>query len=232
MSKRIEESLDIVRAILDHSPKSVNEVRKIRNLVKHEIAEKYNCTYRTIQDKFTRQFNLTTDQFDQLVFNTSKGKSEMLAEVFFEHSVDEEDRMLISAYFSSQERVNEDNALAQEFNFDVGSKEFKEGKLRLLTHRVRERNTQLIATAKKHWSQLHNGNIKCSVCDFSFFEKYGIIGRDFIEAHHIIPLSKLDSDIKTKVSDLLPVCSNCHRMIHRVNPMVSITQFKRQFLNL
>ena len=104
--------------------------------------------------------------------------------------------------------------------------------MRLLTHRVRERNSQLIATAKKHWSDLYNGNIKCAVCDFSFFEKYGIIGKDFIEAHHIIPLSELDSDVKTKVSDLSPVCSNCHRMIHRVNPMVSITQFKRQFPNL
>ena len=114
--------------------------------------------------------------------------------------------MLISAYFTSQEGENEDFALAQEFNFDVNSKEFKEGKLRLLTHRVRERNSQLIATAKKHWSDLYNGNIKCAVCDFSFFEKYGIIGKDFIEAHHIIPLSELDSDVKTKVSDLSPVC--------------------------
>ena len=124
MSKRIEESLDMVRAILDHSPKSVNEVRKIRNLVKHEIARKYNCTYRTIQDKFTRQFNLTPEQFDQLVLDTSKGNSELLAKIFFKHSVDEEDRMLISAYFTSQEGENEDFALAQEFNFDVNSKEF------------------------------------------------------------------------------------------------------------
>ena len=57
---------------------------------------------------------------------------------------------------------------------------------------------------------------KCQICGFDFFEQYGKAGKDFIEVHHIIPkngLSKgMDIDLE---KDLIPVCANCHRMIHR-----------------
>lgn len=57
---------------------------------------------------------------------------------------------------------------------------------------------------------------KCEICGFDFAEKYGERGRDYIEVHHIKPLS----DLKTKIlvdpaMDLICVCSNCHAMIHR-----------------
>ena len=43
------------------------------------------------------------------------------------------------------------------------------------------------------------------------------MGEDFIEAHHTQPLGELDDDAvaETEVADLRPVCSNCHRMLHR-----------------
>ena len=56
----------------------------------------------------------------------------------------------------------------------------------------------------------------CSVCDMSFGEKYGEIGRDFIHVHHRIPIYtigiKYEIDYK---NDLIPVCPNCHAMLHR-----------------
>ncbi|MEK4536336.1 HNH endonuclease [Peribacillus sp. FSL K6-1552] len=56
----------------------------------------------------------------------------------------------------------------------------------------------------------------CKVCDFNFEEVYGERGKDFIEVHHIKPLStfKYEMVIDPK-EDLVPVCSNCHRVIHR-----------------
>ncbi len=55
----------------------------------------------------------------------------------------------------------------------------------------------------------------CAVCGFDFEETYGIIGKGFIECHHNRPISNMRPGDKTKLSDLVAVCSNCHRMLHR-----------------
>ncbi|MDR6123514.1 5-methylcytosine-specific restriction endonuclease McrA/predicted RNA-binding protein with PUA-like domain [Bacillus sp. SLBN-46] len=56
----------------------------------------------------------------------------------------------------------------------------------------------------------------CAVCGFDFEDVYGEHGKDFIEIHHKNPLSKLEeaTEIDPR-TDLVPVCSNCHRMLHR-----------------
>ena len=57
---------------------------------------------------------------------------------------------------------------------------------------------------------------KCVVCGFDFEETYGERGKDFIEVHHTKPLYELKDEVKlTPGIDLVCVCSNCHRMIHR-----------------
>jgi len=56
---------------------------------------------------------------------------------------------------------------------------------------------------------------RCQVCGISFEEVYGEIGRDFIEVHHLVPISERGGDyIVNPVRDLVPLCSNCHSMIH------------------
>jgi hypothetical protein len=58
--------------------------------------------------------------------------------------------------------------------------------------------------------------LRCSVCNFCFQEKYGDLGQGFIEIHHIKPLFSLEEEVKINPgTDLRPVCSNCHKMIHR-----------------
>ena len=66
-----------------------------------------------------------------------------------------------------------------------------------------------------------DGRISCQCCTFNFEDFYGAeIGKGFIEIHHTKPIFKyLDEDIENTlehaVKNLAPVCSNCHRMIHR-----------------
>ncbi len=58
--------------------------------------------------------------------------------------------------------------------------------------------------------------LTCEICGFNFETKYGRLGRDFIEVHHKKPLFSLDSEIVPNPEmDMICVCSNCHRMIHR-----------------
>ena len=62
----------------------------------------------------------------------------------------------------------------------------------------------------------HHG-YACRACGLRFEERYGEIGRGFIHVHHITPLSQVadDSDYKLNpVEDLVPVCPNCHAMLH------------------
>lgn len=56
----------------------------------------------------------------------------------------------------------------------------------------------------------------CKACGFNFEAAYGEHGRNYIEVHHIVPISTLPepSSINPK-EDLTVLCSNCHRMVHR-----------------
>ena len=57
---------------------------------------------------------------------------------------------------------------------------------------------------------------KCQICGFDFKNKYGYIGENYIEVHHKKPLFSLDEKlIPNPETDLVTICSNCHRMIHR-----------------
>ena len=104
--------------------------------------------------------------------------------------------------------------------------EFSEGKVLLKTHLTRERNNILINKAKKVFLEKH-GKLYCEVCGFNFEEKYGDLGKDFIEAHHVKAVSSMKEDEKTKLEDLVMVCSNCHSMIHRRKPWLNKNQLKK-----
>ena len=56
----------------------------------------------------------------------------------------------------------------------------------------------------------------CQVCGFKFYEVYGDIGKEYIHVHHITPLHILDTTYTIDpIKDLIPLCPNCHCMIHR-----------------
>jgi 5-methylcytosine-specific restriction protein A len=67
----------------------------------------------------------------------------------------------------------------------------------------------------------------CEVCGFNFREKYGELGSSYIEVHHITPISKRGEAEVNPKKDLATVCANCHRMIHRSNPVISIDDMRK-----
>ncbi|MBZ9602230.1 MrcB family domain-containing protein [Phyllobacterium chamaecytisi] len=81
-------------------------------------------------------------------------------------------------------------------------------------HYAIERNPKAATVAKAHHGYI------CQACGFDFQDIYGALGVNFIEAHHLRPISSLDegSAVDYNVADDFAVlCANCHRMIHRLS---------------
>ena len=103
--------------------------------------------------------------------------------------------------------------------------DLEEGKLRTRFHKVRERNTKTVKKKKEDFLK-KNGRLYCEVCGFDFVKEYGSRGDGFIECHHTKFLSDYDEPTKTSIADLVLLCSNCHRMIHRKKPWLSVNELK------
>ena len=73
---------------------------------------------------------------------------------------------------------------------------------------------------------LHYG-FTCQVCGFDFEEVYGEIGKDFVHVHHLLELSSIRASyIVNPYDDLVPVCPNCHAMLHKRKPAYTIDELK------
>lgn len=68
--------------------------------------------------------------------------------------------------------------------------------------------------------EAYGSKYECKVCGMNFVARYGEIGKEFIEVHHLNPISETDGEHEVNpATDLIPLCSNCHSMIHRLeNP--------------
>lgn len=67
----------------------------------------------------------------------------------------------------------------------------------------------------------------CQVCCLNFEEKYGEIGRGYIHIHHIVPIASVGRQYQIDpINDLVPVCPNCHAMLHRQNPPLSVEELR------
>lgn len=101
-----------------------------------------------------------------------------------------------------------------------------EGAARLVSHLRRERSRALVE-AKKVAARNTNGNLRCEACGFDFSITYGSLGEDFCEVHHLAPLSASAEPVVTTLDDLAVLCSNCHRIIHRSAPMLSVAELSK-----
>jgi 5-methylcytosine-specific restriction protein A len=101
--------------------------------------------------------------------------------------------------------------------------EVAEGRLLFRQHRSRERNRALVERKKSAARAV--GRVACEVCGFDFEVTYGVLGHDFIECHHVRPLSDSGATM-TKLADLVLLCANCHRMAHRGRPWPSLEDLR------
>jgi len=113
--------------------------------------------------------------------------------------------------------------LLDEYDWDDNIQDAPEGRLLTRIHIARERNSKLIASKKKR-AMAKYGRLYCEVCGFDFVAHYGKRGEGFIECHHIEPVTSFNEDHRTHINDLILICANCHRIIHRAKPWLTITE--------
>lgn len=99
--------------------------------------------------------------------------------------------------------------------------QFLEGKSKKVLVNLFERNP----SARKQCIDHYGYN--CAVCDFDFGAKYGKIGDNFIQVHHIVDISSIGKEyVIDPIKDLIPVCPNCHAMLHKRKPAYSIDELR------
>jgi hypothetical protein len=102
----------------------------------------------------------------------------------------------------------------------------KEGRRKLVTHLQIERAPELAPAKKAQFRRQHKGALFCECCGRDFAE-YGKHHEAMFEVHHLTALGQAKKGIETKLSDLAVLCSNCHRVIHRHAPMISVKQLSK-----
>ena len=77
-------------------------------------------------------------------------------------------------------------------------------------HLIRERNANLIKKAKEKFKERHEGKLFCEICEVDFSQRYGKLGKDFIEAHHIKERCTYP-ELMFDVDNGLTLCHECHK---------------------
>lgn len=99
---------------------------------------------------------------------------------------------------------------------------YAEGVRKSVSLNAYERNPQARAACLAHFG------LRCSVCDLLLEERYGSIASGFIHVHHTVPLSEVGPNYRVNPQkDLRPVCPNCHAVIHRRKPPLSVAEARR-----
>ena len=71
----------------------------------------------------------------------------------------------------------------------------------------------------------------CQGCGINMEVEYGNLGKEFIHVHHKKPVSSSGVAVVDPVEDLIPLCPNCHSIVHRTNPPVEIERLKEIIKN-
>ena len=215
MSDRIEEILDVVSYVAERYQRRMSEEQVVRLRIEalNDVAKRRAILTSSVSNKYRRELQPAikgTQAFDRALFQYLDSE-QMTLRLALEQNATSSDLERIDAVFgtrivdteSLQNQISDDlKSLADESSIEGGR-----GK-RLISYF--ERNPRLRAAAIK----IHGTS--CMACGFNFEIAYGVHGKNYIEVHHVVPISTLEepSTIDPR-PDLAVLCSNCHRMVHR-----------------
>ena len=98
---------------------------------------------------------------------------------------------------------------------------YAEGKERTVSYRTYDRSSIAREVCIKHYGY------NCSICGFNFETTFGDLGKNYIEVHHLKQIADIGEEYEINpIEDLRPVCANCHRMLHKRKPVLSIEELR------
>ncbi|HET6882607.1 MAG TPA: HNH endonuclease [Pirellulales bacterium] len=102
--------------------------------------------------------------------------------------------------------------------------QFREGSVQrsLATRYERKRGARDACIA--HHRALCGGRTLCGICGFEFAAAYGDEMAGFIHVHHVNQLSDRQwtgQEMSDPIKDLIPLCPNCHAVVHHKDPPYS-----------
>ncbi len=116
------------------------------------------------------------------------------------------------------------SSLSIEINYpdDIPEDTLVEGAKKVVIVNAYERNQEARQKCIDYWG------CDCQACGVNFSKRYGDdIGADFIHVHHIKPLAEIGEEYEVDpIADLIPLCPNCHAMVHRDDPVMEVTELK------
>lgn len=179
--------------------------QKVRNLVSHNTLEKLEyATYKSIHGNGI--FQITEKGKGYLIENTE------IIEYLLSNNFAYKD---IKGSFEdvSVAKENKKKVLTYDENLMI-----TEGTKRNRNVTLYKRSSKLRDFAIEKYTT--DGHIKCVACLFDFLDFYGAIGKNYIEIHHVKPILQYGEEeenkfLKHAIENVIPTCSNCHRMIHR-----------------
>ena len=213
------ELIDILTEIMQPKGKDseINPIRKdtyfsqkVRNLRSHSTFERDNLA----------------EYKNEKYYITKKGLD------FLEDKY-EEYEYINSGYFDVEDqKIANLNLLGASNKYFIPEEEVSEGKLVTTNSKTRKRSQKLRNYAFEYYKS--KNKIKCEVCGFDFESTYGALGKDYIELHHIKPVSVYEengeiSNLEEARLNLVPLCSNCHKILHRNN--INVEKLKEVFQN-
>ena len=196
----------------------------------------YIYAYAKLRDGklYTRTINATTTDFYlNGIFQENGARSLRIALLAMSQHIDyyeqtsgalvKKGREIYEKYF----KLVKDDFAETVFPDEIDSQiPFSEGRTRQVTVNIYERNP----LARQECISFFGPS--CRICDFNFQEKFGKLGENFIHVHHLIEISTIGKEYSVNPkTDLIPVCPNCHAMLHKKKPAFSIEELKQIIKN-
>jgi predicted HNH restriction endonuclease len=103
---------------------------------------------------------------------------------------------------------------------------FSEGTQFYSRHLEHERSAALVNAVKEKARK--DGLYFCQVCKADFQKIYGI---EYIECHHTKPVSTMSPGEQTKLEDVVLLCANCHRAVHKQKPWLQKHELHKLLLS-
>ena len=195
--------------------------RKERGIMEKLFSLETSIILNVTEELLDNYYEITSDQLERLRgyikkrnekygFEYSQYKFYLLKEEYQLENKPALPKRNNHSYFTVEELMTKEEFILVHSSESSSKEVYYEGSVTTVELDRYERNLE----ARKKC--IESQGYQCKICGFDFEEVYGEIGKGFIHVHHVIPIS---SDKESRVvdyeKDLIPVCPNCHAMIHR-----------------